>query len=283
MNYISVLTVVSAFAVVSLHTNGCFWQFSTARYWFTANIIESVYYFAVPVFFMISGATLLDFPKRYDLKTYFKKRIHKTVVPFIVWSLVSWGLLVLPSIYKGVAIDPSLLTFSGIWNGIWKTTFQPIYWFFIPLFVCYLSIPLLANVIEEKRRDLFLYLLAGTFALNFLIPFLLRIFKLDLIWPVRLDIVGGYLIYIILGYWLNTNSLSKNIRYVIYLLAIMGLLAHIIGTYTLSMEAGKIIDTYKGYLNVPCILYSAGIFLLFKELYNNNKILEKKFGGGSIF
>lgn len=59
--YITVLNVLSALAVVGMHTNGCFWQFSRERWWFTANIIESVFYFAVPVFFMITGATLLDY------------------------------------------------------------------------------------------------------------------------------------------------------------------------------------------------------------------------------
>lgn len=57
--YLTLLNVLSAFSVVFLHTNGCFLHFSTERYWFTANIIESIFYFAVPVFFMISGATLI--------------------------------------------------------------------------------------------------------------------------------------------------------------------------------------------------------------------------------
>ena len=58
--YITVLNVLSALSVVGLHVNGCFWQFSREWWWLTANIIESVLYFAVPVFFMLIGATLLD-------------------------------------------------------------------------------------------------------------------------------------------------------------------------------------------------------------------------------
>lgn len=64
IEYISLASVLSAIAVVYMHTNSCFWDFSTTRYWFTANIIESVFYFAVPIFFMISGAMLLDFNKK---------------------------------------------------------------------------------------------------------------------------------------------------------------------------------------------------------------------------
>jgi len=75
--YINVLAVVSALAVVFLHANGCFWKFSYENYWFSANIIESLFYFAVPCFFMISGATLLDYNERYDTKIYFVKRVKK--------------------------------------------------------------------------------------------------------------------------------------------------------------------------------------------------------------
>lgn len=72
--YITVLSVLSSLAVVFLHTNGCFWGGvgHNAR-WISANIIESLFYFAVPIFFMISGATLLDYRKRYDTKTFVKK------------------------------------------------------------------------------------------------------------------------------------------------------------------------------------------------------------------
>lgn len=63
--YIQILGVIACLAVVAMHVNGCFWQFSYDRYWITANIIECICYFAVPIFFMISGATLLNYRKRY--------------------------------------------------------------------------------------------------------------------------------------------------------------------------------------------------------------------------
>ena len=45
LEYISFLKIFSALAVVFLHTNGIFWTFGYGRYWITANIIESVFYF----------------------------------------------------------------------------------------------------------------------------------------------------------------------------------------------------------------------------------------------
>ena len=88
IEYISLASVLSAIAVVYLHANGCFWNFSRERYWVTANILECLFYFAVPVFFMIPGATLLNFFERYDLKNYLLKRIHKTLIPYVAWSII---------------------------------------------------------------------------------------------------------------------------------------------------------------------------------------------------
>lgn len=68
--YIDVLIVLSCISVVLLHANGIFWLHPNGALWISSNIIESVFYFAVPVFFMISGLTLIDYNKRYSTKIY---------------------------------------------------------------------------------------------------------------------------------------------------------------------------------------------------------------------
>lgn len=57
--YISILSIIAALSVVLMHANVSFWLDIKKPFWNTSNIIESVSYFAVPVFFMISGATLI--------------------------------------------------------------------------------------------------------------------------------------------------------------------------------------------------------------------------------
>ena len=81
---IMLMNVISMLAVVYLHSNNCFWTFSTDRYWKSANIIEAGLYFAVPCFFMITGANLLDYRQRYDTKTFLIKRAKKTVFPYAI-------------------------------------------------------------------------------------------------------------------------------------------------------------------------------------------------------
>lgn len=75
IEYISLASVLSAIAVVFLHINESVKYYSLGFDWFSANIIHSIFFPAVPIFFMISGAMLLNFQEKYDLKTYAKKRI----------------------------------------------------------------------------------------------------------------------------------------------------------------------------------------------------------------
>ena len=58
LSCLSFIQLISALAMVTLHTTGCFWEFSREPYWRSANLIECLCYFAVPVFFMLSGITL---------------------------------------------------------------------------------------------------------------------------------------------------------------------------------------------------------------------------------
>ena len=267
------IQIVCAIAVVTLHTNGCFWKFSaTERYWRTANVIECFFYFAVPIFFMITGITLLDYTDRYSTKEYFKKRISKVVLPYIAWSIIGLffrlgtkNLSVNNISYKWI-LD-SFLSTEGIID---------LYWFFRPLFCVYLTIPLFALISKEKKKKAADYILIVGFVINALIPFLKNTLWNDFSWPYSISAISGYLFWIWGGYRIYYYPPTRKGKVIIYLLSIIGLGMHIVGTYTLSMRTGSIQTLYKGYNNVPCILYSFGVFVLLRDigiwLQKNEKI-----------
>ena len=272
-NFISLASVISALAVVTLHTNGCFWAFSsTESYWFSANIIECVFFFAVPVFFMISGATNLDYFDKYSTKVFYLKRIKKTVFPYIAWSLIA--VLFLVCLKKK---SLSEISFESVVKGLSEFNTVSLYWFFGPLFAVYLCMPLFAAVQKERKKNVFVWMVILSFAFNLLAPFIVRVFNIDYTFPLTVTVGSSYLIYVMLGYLLYTNDISPQVRIIIYLLAIAGLLSHIIGTYTLSIAQGSIVSTYKGYVAVPSALYSSGVFVLIKQL--SQKIKSKKIWG----
>lgn len=261
-DYLTLISVVSAFAVLLLHTNNCFWSFNpTERYWKTANIIECVNYFAVPLFFMISGITLIDFREKYTLKTYFIKRIKKTVSPFVFWNFVALAYLI-----KRDKVEINQINLKFIYQGICNSKLVSIFWFFGPLFIIYLCMRLFGAIDKSKRKEIFTYLVILGGILNILIPFLFAVFWPDLTFPYSIRAVGGYLYWIRLGWILDNTEFTGKQRCMIYLGAIVGLVLHIVGTYNLSMEAGKIVETYKGYENLPSGLYAAGMFVFLKQV-----------------
>lgn len=261
-NYITVLSVISAISVIILHTNGCFWEFSTERWWITANIVESVFYFAVPIFFMITGVTLLDYNLKYSEKEYAKKRMLKTVIPFLFWSII--GLIFSIIVTKSTKADD--LSFKYIFNGIFNTNIVGIFWFFPTLFMIYLIIPILANVQQEKKEKLYSVIIMIMLVLNVILPFINNVFKLELQIPIQVNLASNGMLYVLIGYVLSKKELKKSMRIIIYVLGIIGLLVHVLMTQKLSLDAGRIIDTYKGYWNIPCIAYSVAIFIFIKQI-----------------
>ena len=175
-DYITFVIVVSAFAVLTLHTNNCFWFYTGKEdFWFSANIIECVFYFAVPLFFMVSGITLMDFFDRYSMKRFFARRFMKTMLPFLVWSLVAMGI----DLYTGKRVW-SDITVKSVYQGLTGNGFVSIYWFFYALFIMYMCMPLYAAVEKSKRMLVFSYLVIATFVFNIFLPFLKKMFDSDL-------------------------------------------------------------------------------------------------------
>lgn len=72
--FVDVLNVIACIAVVCLHTSlGAFHPEQTML-WKRQVAMQSLFIFATPIFFMISGMNLLGYRKKYDTATFFKKR-----------------------------------------------------------------------------------------------------------------------------------------------------------------------------------------------------------------
>lgn len=256
--YLSVLNVVSCFAVIALHVNGDFWVYSNTRNWMYANIIESVFYFAVPIFFMISGATLLNYKRKYSTAVFFKKRFSKAFFPFLFWSVGAFVFLMI--------MDPqrvSNMSIKQIVDGVLLTQYNQFFWYFPALFSVYLSIPLFANIEETSKKKTIEYLIGVTLVMNVAGMFATHVFNV----PVSNYFVAsmsGYLIFVLLGYYISEYGINRTWRIVSYVLGVIGLLMHIVGTATLSQQANAVVGSFKGYLNVPSVLYATAIFVFFK-------------------
>ena len=271
LDYISLVNVISAISVVFLHSNGIFWQYSNSRWWITADIIESFFYFAVPCFFMITGATLLDYRNRYSTREFFNKRIKKTVIPFLFWGIVAF----ICSCIDAGSFDRLNNPISVI-DDILNARILSIYWFFPAMFSVYLCIPLFSAVRDDLKNEVFTYLALAGFIINMLIPYVIKAFQLNMTCPINIGVAGGVLTYVLVGWLISKNTISLKKEIVIYCLSVVGFITQAYYTYVISSEAGEVLRDYKGYTNLPCIIYSIGVFVFLKKrvsrIMNNDKI-----------
>lgn len=269
-NYITVLNVLACFMVVMLHVNGDFWEFSFTKKWIFANAIESLAYFAVPVFFMISGANLIDYRNRYSTRMYIKKRIKKVVIPFIGWSIMG---IIASLLFKSVSFG--MIDFKFIIDGIFNSKIVEIYWFFIPLITVYLAIPIYSLIPVLNRKKAYMYMIAWAMITISILPLCFKILKIKFNNDISAGVVGGYCIYALIGYLIDHYKIKK--RKIFIIIGILGLGIHFFGTWYLSYKIGEIDTMFKGYLNIPTVMYSVTIYYLFKEFVNinNPKIINK--------
>ena len=76
--YLDVLNIFACFAVLMLHHNGIVHNYNVnSLAWKQALIFEVLFYWAVPIFFMLTGATLVSYREQYSTKVFFTKRFFE--------------------------------------------------------------------------------------------------------------------------------------------------------------------------------------------------------------
>lgn len=154
-------------------------------------------------------------------------------------------------------VKVSDLTLMVLVDGFINTHFVQIYWFFMPLF---------ASIEEGKRIELFKYLFVVGFIFNATIPFLFLAFHLDITWPLNINVVIGYAIFVVMGYLIHKMDFTPNQRCIIYFLGLAGLLMHFGGTYYESYALGDVSQIYKNLTYAPIVMYSGAFLLFIKQI-----------------
>lgn len=197
-----IINIVSCFAVIMMHHSGIVHHYNGSNLWFLSLAVECICYFAVPCFFMLTGATLFRYDERYSTAEFFRKRIKRTIVPFLIWSFI-W--LILCLIIGDIKVGE--LTIVGIIEGIINTKYQPVYWFFIPLFMIYLIMPLLSKAKDDIR--LIKYLIIVLFVLSPCVSLFCKIGGIEEN-PFISNRIFGPLFYVLCGYYISRCKIIKN-------------------------------------------------------------------------
>ena len=266
--YLDILNVLACFAVLMLHHNGIVHNYDVNTLaWKQSLAFEVLFYWAVPIFFMLTGATLIRYREQYSTKAFFTKRFSRTVIPFLIWSIM---LLIYAWLFGNFPYKNAKDIFNAIVTT--KIPHGDIYWFFIPLFSLYFFIPVLSLL--KDRKDILWYMAFFIFVTHSCAPVLFNALGLKYNFAMAFP-TAGYTLFLLLGFLFSQIELTRNQRIVIYVLGISSALIRYIGTYHYSLLAGKIDKYLFSYMHFHSVLLALAVFIFIKQLVtfvniNNN-------------
>lgn len=253
LDYIDFLNIFACFGVICLHCSGAVFQFEETRLWFISMLVQTVFHFAVPVFFMVSGANLLEYRARYDTKTFFKKRAARTGIPFLFWSVFY---LFLPCLLKGATLPTAVM----LRNAIFNNEANNIFWFFYAIFAIYLCMPVFSLVAKKENFKVISYLCLLSYFFNGVFPCITRFAFPITVWIVP-PAVSGYIGYIFLGWLIRHETFSKKVRVGIYISGVLGAALMFFGTWLLSKRSGSTDTFFMDYNSIACFPLSVAVML----------------------
>lgn len=255
VEYFDILNALACLCVIGMHCNGIVHEFDGSAAWAQSMVVETLAYWAVPVFFMLSGATMMNYRERYSTKEYFKRRWKKAGIPFLFWTIVI-------GIAQYISGNMKWSGIKGLVEQFLNCQFEPVYWFFIPLFMIYLCMPVLTKLYTDRK--VLWYLVGVGVFFEGILPFLHSWQIIAYNSDFRFPMTSGYILYPILGYLIHTTEIPPKYRKCIYILGGWGAFFRYTYTYLASFRDGTLNQLTWGYLNWPSLLLSVAIFVFIK-------------------
>ncbi|NYH87392.1 acyltransferase family protein [Actinopolymorpha rutila] len=154
VHWLSWARIVAIVAVVTVHVCAHLtleWGTVGAKLWHFGNLAESAGRFAVPLFVMVSGATLLPPRPGERLRDYYRRRAARIAIPLVGWTA---GYLVLDAWLHGRAIT----SYTFVQGFAWGRPYYHLYFLYVVAGL-YLVTPFLRAFVATADRRL---LVAGT-------------------------------------------------------------------------------------------------------------------------
>lgn len=255
------IKTLAIFLVVIIHANVAYLGANRGGFaWNCVMLLTSVCLVAVPLFFMVSGALLLDVEEVLPLKTLFKKRILKQAIPFIVWSLIYVVVrMIMGKLPFGVSAFTDLLHEPAYYQ----------FWFMYSLLAIYLLLPILQAVVLKLEKKYIEYILILWLIFSTVFPVMQRwIPGFGISEHVDLILCEGYIGYFLLGYYLKKYHSEVSWKTGLWL-GLAGIFATGIACvleWQCKKGGGYQGYFYQAYLTPFVVVAVTGLFLLFQNL-----------------
>lgn len=277
IQYLDILRTLATIGVIIIHTSSPVLNMAyghSMSEWWVGNIFDSASRFAVPLFLMLSGATLLG--KEYPLAVFFKKRMMRVLVPFLFWMFVYWvyrWLMLLPQ-QQPQKLDEIIQWAVKLFldEGISKH-----FWYIYMIIFIYLFIPFIGKVVRQaSEKQLFFALLAWMLLCFTTSSMNLSFYKWTGDYEYKLL---GYLQYsgfVVLGYFLNKVEIkfSKR-RLVAGVTYVLSVVFCALAAYYMSKSDGRLNLKVYSYFSINTIIQAVAIFVLIKGIVTENNFLSK--------
>lgn len=275
--YFDILNVLATLSVVWIHFGNEVHWYDGSSAWKMCVPIQVLAYWAVPVFFMFTGATLMNYREKYDTKTFFRRRLYRGILPYLLWGtillIVRWD-----NLSQGVTGWSGKINL--IVNSYVNNSMESIYWFFIPLIAIYFAMPVLSLLARKDNRDILNYaLIVGAisisvlpFGYNFIQTLLFTNsgFAWNGMW--NFPAFGGYALYPVLGYWAATQDFSKKQRLTIYIVGVGCAAFRFWGIWYLSARDGVVPQVFMDYLSFPAVGLALAVWVYIRYAKWSNPV-----------
>ena len=252
---------------------------------------------AIPLFVMVTGALLL--PVRQNISVFYKKRLTRLVVPFIIWSVL-YNLF--PWITGVLRLSPTVIndffawaepdqSFSGALHNILMIPFNfsmlaVQMWYVYLLIGLYLYMPIFSAWIKQasiKEQQVFLFL----WFISLFIPYLREYLTKDL-WGTcswnefgLLYYFAGFNGYLLLGYYIVNNDINFSWSK----LAIVGVPSFAVG-YCITFfgfksvtavpgQPAELVELFFTYCSPNVLMMTLPVFLVVRKIQFSSVIIRR--------
>lgn len=283
--FLDYLRVIACLMVIIVHCVEPFYlggEGTLIQNWndgFWCTVIDSALRAAVPLFVMASS--YLQFPVKYDTLTFFKKRLVRVGVPFVIFSL----LYTLIPLYGTDGFQPTLNVQRVLLNFVGSAGHL---WFIYMLLGLYLLMPMLSpwiDKISKKEEQIFLILWGFTTTIPFFRLLAQSLFGLPEVWGEAswnefgtFYYVSGFVGYMVLGHYfrkhVGTLSWKKTLTWAVtlwiagYAIAAGGFWQAMPKTFPVSdkIDLAVRMETTWGFCSTGVMLTTVAYFLVIRKI-----------------
>lgn len=261
--YIDLLNCIAIFGVVIQHTSQIA-HVGPAHSSITlvGKLIQTIFLPAVAVFFMNSGAMLLDYRERQSTEHFAKRRFLRVVVPFLIWSIFYYFYGYYYYTFPGV-FHHNIIGLRDFANAFVVNKINSLFRFFFIIIQLYLVTPVF-SLLSKKHKGILLYIAIIAFISSDVFSYLGNVLHLRLEQSMLAQplLASSWIQYFIFGYLFKECYFSKRVENGIIIFGLITFVMNIANDITMGHHL---------YLqNVSDFPYALAVYLMIKRLADQN-------------